>query len=127
MRATAAELAQAGDDCVAISQRLAVAVDSYEAVVEFVVAHFRSDIRAVFAGSVPYLKLAGIAHGGWQLARAALAARRLIATGDDVRFANAKIATARFFADHLLVTVPALSASIVAGSAGTLALAEEQF
>jgi hypothetical protein len=44
-----------------------------------------------------------------------------------VRFANAKIATARFFADHLLVTVPALSASIVAGSAGTLALAEEQF
>jgi butyryl-CoA dehydrogenase len=127
MRATAAELAQAGDDCVAIGQRLAVAVDSYEAVVEFVVAHFRSDIRAVFAGSVPYLKLAGIAHGGWQLARAALAARRLIATGDDVRFANAKIATARFFADHLLVTVPALSASIVAGSAGTLALAEEQF
>ena len=127
MRATAAELAQAGDDCAAIGQRLAAAVDAYESVVDFVVAHFRSDIRAVFAGSVPYLKLAGIAHGGWQLARAALAARRHIAAADDVTFAQAKIATARFFADHLLVTAPGLSASIVAGSAGTLALTEEQF
>src|SRR5512134_2995641 len=62
MRTTAAELAQAGDDCAAIGQRLAVAVDAYESVVDFVVQHFRSDIRAVFAGSVPYLKLAGIAH-----------------------------------------------------------------
>ncbi len=127
MRATAAELAHAGDDCAAIGQRLRVAVDAYESVVDFVVGHFRSDIRAVFAGSVPYLKLAGIAHGGWQLARAALAARRLVAAADDVPFAQAKIATARFFADHLLVTAPGLSASIVAGSTGTLALADEQF
>ena len=127
MRATAAELAQAGDDCAVIGQRLAAAVDAYASVVEFVVGQYKNDIRAVFAGSVPYLKLAGITHGGWQLARAALAARRLIAAADDVPFAQAKIATARFFADHLLVTASALSASIVAGSTGTLALAEEQF
>jgi butyryl-CoA dehydrogenase len=127
MRATAAELAQAGDECAAIGQRLAAAVDAYESVVDYVVRQFKSDIRAVFAGSVPYLKLAGIAHGGWQLARAALAARRLIASGEDVPFAQAKVTTARFFADHLLVTVPGLAASIVAGSAGTLALAEDQF
>jgi hypothetical protein len=81
----------------------------------------------VFAGSVPYLKLAGIVHGGWQMGRAALAANRLIAEHRDIAFAQAKIATARFFADHMLVSVPSLAASTVAGSTGTLALAEEQF
>jgi len=44
-----------------------------------------------------------------------------------VAFAQAKIATARFFADHMMVTAPGLAASIVSGSAGTLALAAEQF
>ena len=103
------------------------AVDAYESAVDYVVAQFKSDIRAVFAGSVPYLKLAGITHGGWQMARAALAASRMVAQGSDVAFATAKIATARFFADHMLVTVPALASTVVAGSAGTLALAEEAF
>jgi butyryl-CoA dehydrogenase len=42
-----------------------------EAVVDFVVANVKSDIKSVFAGSVPYLKLAGMVLGGWQMARAA--------------------------------------------------------
>jgi butyryl-CoA dehydrogenase len=127
MRTTADELARAGGEHAAIGERLAVAVDAYESVVDFVVAQFKSDIRSVFAGSVPYLKLAGIVHGGWQLGRSALAAQRLISDGRDVAFAQAKIATARFFADHMMVTAPGLAASIVSGSAGTLALAAEQF
>jgi butyryl-CoA dehydrogenase len=127
MRATAGELARAGGEHAAIGERLAAAVEAYDAVVGFVVDQCRNDIRSVFAGSVPYLKLAGIVHGGWQLARSALAARRLISDGRDVAFAQAKIATARFFADHMMVTAPGLAASIVSGSAGTLALAAEQF
>jgi butyryl-CoA dehydrogenase len=127
MRATAAELAAGAGDLPAIGQRLTAAVDAYESVVDYVVAQYKSDIRAVFAGSVPYLKLAGITHGGWQMARAALAASRMVFEGRDVAFAGAKIATARFFADHMLVTVPALASSVVAGSAGTLELAEEVF
>jgi butyryl-CoA dehydrogenase len=127
MRATAKELAVGAGGLTAIGQRLSAAVDAYESVVDYVVAQYKSDIRAVFAGSVPYLKLAGITHGGWQMARAALAASRMVAEGRDVAFAGAKIATARFFADHMLVTVPALASTVVAGSAGTLALAEEMF
>jgi butyryl-CoA dehydrogenase len=127
MRATAGELAKAGGDLAAIGARLSVAVDAYEKVVDFVVSQFRNDIRAVFAGSVPYLKLAGIVHGGWQLGRAAIAAQRMIKDGRDVGFAQAKIATARFFADHMLVAAPGLADTIAAGSAGTLALAVEQF
>jgi butyryl-CoA dehydrogenase len=76
---------------------------------------------------VPYLKLAGIVHGGWQLGRSALAARRLIREGRDVPFAEAKIATARFFADHMLTAAAGLASSVTSGSTGTLALEAEQF
>jgi butyryl-CoA dehydrogenase len=129
MRATAGELDASGHaDLVAIGRRLSAAVDAYLATVEFVVAQSRSDARAVYAGSVPYLKLAGIVHGGWQLARAALAAARsLQAGGDDAAFMQAKIGTARFFADHLLTQAAGLSASIVDGHAGVLALDEAAF
>jgi alkylation response protein AidB-like acyl-CoA dehydrogenase len=127
MRATAGELERDGGELAAIGKRLTEAVDSYERVVDYVVNQFKSDIRGVFAGSVPYLKLAGIVHGGWQLARGALAAGRLISEGRDAAFAESKIATARFFADHVLVKASGLAATVTTGSAGTLALAEEQF
>jgi 3-(methylthio)propanoyl-CoA dehydrogenase len=128
MRATAAELDTAGADCAAIAGRLRAAVDAYVEVIDFVVREFKgADVRAVYAGSVPYLKLAGIVHGGWQMGRAALAASRRLAAGDDPDFHRAKIATARFFADHMLVTAAALAATATDGSAGTLALADEQF
>jgi hypothetical protein len=127
MRLTAGELDKAGGDCPVIAARLRTAVDAYAEVVDFVVAGFRNDPRAVYAGSVPYLKLAGIVHGGWQMARAALAATRCLAAGDDPDFHRAKIATARFFADHMLVSVAALAATAIEGSAGTLAFTDEQF
>jgi butyryl-CoA dehydrogenase len=92
------------------------------------VATVKSDIKGVYAGSVPYLRLAGIVLGGWQMGRAALAAQRKLDAGDgDAAFYNAKIATARFFADHILSQAASLRTAIVEGSAGVLALAEDQF
>ena len=96
-------------------------------VVEFMVAKVKSDPNAVFAGSVPYLKLAGIVLGGWQMARALLVASDK--RGDDEAFYGAKIATAQFFAEHLLSQAPGIEASIVSGNGrdGYLALSEDQF
>jgi alkylation response protein AidB-like acyl-CoA dehydrogenase len=96
-------------------------------VVEFVVAKVKSDPNAVFAGSVPYLKLAGIVLGGWQMARALLVASDK--RGEDEAFYGAKIATAQFFAEHILSQAPGIEASIVSGNGqeGYLALSEEQF
>jgi hypothetical protein len=95
-------------------------------VVEFVVERAKSDPNAVFAGSVPYLKLAGLVLGGWQMARAALAARAKRA--EDPSFYGAKVATAQFFAEHLLPQAAALEAAIVSakGGEGWLALDSEQ-
>jgi hypothetical protein len=55
----------------------------------------------VFAGSVPYLMLGGNVMAGWQLARSLMIAEDLVAKGEDLQFMQAKIATARFYADHI--------------------------
>ncbi len=129
VRDTAAELGQAGsDDLKAIGKRLSEASAALEDVVEFIASNGKSDIKAAFAGSVPYLKMAGVVFGGWQMGRAALAAAGKLSSGaGDASFYQAKITTARFFADHFLSTASASRAAIVEGSAGVLALAEAQF
>ncbi|MBC7501816.1 MAG: acyl-CoA dehydrogenase [Herminiimonas sp.] len=117
-----------GADFSAILRQLAEGSAALEAVVAYVVANTRSDIKAVFSGSVLYLKLAGIVLGGWQMARAAvIAQQKLDAGSDDVAFYQAKISTARFFADHILSQASGLRTAIIDGSAGVLGLMEEQF
>nr|WP_217345715.1 acyl-CoA dehydrogenase [Noviherbaspirillum sp. L7-7A]MBV0880037.1 acyl-CoA dehydrogenase [Noviherbaspirillum sp. L7-7A] len=129
VRRTEAELESAGGgDLAAIRNQLAAGSKALEEVVDYIVANMKSDIKAVFAGSVPYLKMAGIVLCGWQMARAALIAQKKLDAGEgDARFYQAKIATARFFADYLLSQAPGCRAAIVGGSAGVLALAEDQF
>ncbi|MGV2288983.1 acyl-CoA dehydrogenase [Trinickia sp. YCB016] len=97
------------------------------AAVDYVVANAKSDPNAVFAGSVPYLKLAGVVLCGWQMARALLAAAANEAS--DPSFYSAKMATARFYAEHVLPQAGAFEASIVSakGGEGVLALTEDQF
>lgn len=115
-------------DFAAIARRLQEGSAALEEVVEYVVANIKTDVKAVFAGSVTYLKLAGIVLGGWQMARAALVAQKRLDAGEgDAGFYRAKIGTARFFADHILSQAPGLRTSIVDGAAGVLALEIEQF
>ncbi|MFJ4293472.1 acyl-CoA dehydrogenase [Cupriavidus sp. NPDC089707] len=97
----------------AVQAQLAKGRAALEAVVEFVVANAKSDPNAVFAGSVPYLKLCGIVLSGWQFGRAMLAADAKRA--EDPAFRDAKIATAHFFADHILTQSSALCAAAMAG------------
>ena len=100
---------------------------SLSAAVDFVVANTKRDPNAVFAGSVPYLKLAGIVLGGWQMARALLVANQK--RDEDPQFYGAKIATAQFYAEHVLPLASALEASIVSakGGEGVLGLSVDQF
>jgi len=119
--------AQQGAAFESMRKHLALGKDALASTVDFVLANAKRDPNAVFAGSVPYLKLAGIVLGGWQMARAMLASQRLM--HDDPKFHGAKIATAQFFAQHVLPQAVALEAAIVSanGSEGVLALAEDQF
>ncbi len=129
VRETEEQLAQAGGaDLPAIAARLSAGRAALEDAVQFVVDTIGSDVRAAFAGSVPYLKLAGVVLSGWQMARAALAAERMLKAGEgDAQFLQAKIATARFHADHLLTQAGALRAAATEGAAGVLAMPEAAF
>ncbi|HWH82909.1 MAG TPA: acyl-CoA dehydrogenase [Burkholderiaceae bacterium] len=112
----------------AMRQRLGAARAAFAQVVEFVAGNTKASPNDVFAGSVPYLMLAGNVVAGWQMARALLAAEDRLAAGDgDAAFLRAKIATAQFYAEHLLTKVPGLRDSIVDGGASVMALPVDAF
>ncbi|WP_048441674.1 acyl-CoA dehydrogenase [Caenimonas sp. SL110] len=111
----------------AVASRLTAARKAFVDAVEFVAGNTKASPNAVFAGSVPYLMLAGNVVAGWQMARALLAAQELGAQGEDKAFMEAKIATARFYADHILSKAPGIRDSIVEGAESVTALALEAF
>ncbi|WDD90819.1 acyl-CoA dehydrogenase [Burkholderia sp. FERM BP-3421] len=119
--------AQEGAAFASMRTQLARGAQSLAAVVEYVVVTAKRDPNAVFAGSVPYLKLAGIVLGGWQMGRALLAAHR--ERESDPAFHDAKIAIAQFYAEHLLTQAGGLEAAVLSADSagGVLALSEDQF
>jgi alkylation response protein AidB-like acyl-CoA dehydrogenase len=124
------ELALAARDSQAaqsFARRLVAARLAFIEVVEFVAGNTKASPNAVFAGSVPYLMLAGNLMAGWQMGRALLAAQDCLNEGEDVAFMQAKIATAQFYAEHILVKVPGLRDSIVTGGESACAMPLDAF
>jgi 3-(methylthio)propanoyl-CoA dehydrogenase len=111
----------------AMARRLDAGRRAFVDVVDFVAGQSKTNPNAVFAGSVPYLMLAGIVVGGWQMARALIAAEARLAEGTDPEFMVAKIATARFYGEHVLNQAGGLRDSIVEGAEAVTALAPEAF
>jgi hypothetical protein len=125
---TEGELAKRGSAAAkAMQKRLAAARLAFTDVVEFIASNTKSSPNAAFAGSVPYLMLAGNLAAGWQMARSLLVAEELAAKGEDKAFMEAKVATARFYGDHILTRVPAMRDAIVDGAESVTALAVEAF
>ena len=114
-------------DALAVARRLQAARSAFLDVVAFVADQTRASPNAVFAGSVPYLMLAGNLMAGWQLARALLVAQEQLAQGVDEAFMRAKLVTARFYADHLLTRAPGLRDAILDGADSVTGLALESF
>jgi alkylation response protein AidB-like acyl-CoA dehydrogenase len=111
-----------------IRAALAVALEAFQEATGWMLAHYDSDPREAAAGAEPYLKITGTVAGGWQMARAARIARRLLASdGENAGFLRGKIATALFYAAHVLPEAGALRDEITLGAASTLALDEALF
>jgi alkylation response protein AidB-like acyl-CoA dehydrogenase len=128
MDETLAQLrAQSDADLQAIAGALETAIAAARRAGDFVVGQFGSDVRAVAAGAVPYLRLMGLACGGWLLAKSALIAHDYRAAGDADPYYAAKILTARFFAEHAMTAVDGLAQEITAGASSVLALDDALF
>ena len=128
IEATEKELAAGSADAQAVARRLKAARQAFIDVVDFIAAQAKADPNAAYAGSVPYMLLAGNLVAGWQLGRALLVAEKALAGGsNDAGFMKAKIATARFYADHILTRAPGTRDAIVEGADSVMALPMDAF
>jgi alkylation response protein AidB-like acyl-CoA dehydrogenase len=107
IRASLAELGTT--DLSALRQPLADGIDALDTATAYLVA---AEPALAAAGSVPYLQLSGTVFGGWLMARVASAALHR----QDRGFATAKLATARFYAEHVLARAPAYLPGIMGGA-----------
>ncbi|MCB1933643.1 MAG: acyl-CoA dehydrogenase C-terminal domain-containing protein [Candidatus Accumulibacter sp.] len=107
----------------AIGNRLQQALDDCREATTWVLTRVKDDAAGVLTAAVPYLHLAATVCGGWQLGRAALAATGRLEEGSgDARFLQTKVATAHFYADHMLPQTGSLNQTVRAGGDALAAL-----
>ena len=129
MRAQVKELEAApGDALAAIAVGLSSAADALEDATKWVAQSVKAELVNALAGSVPFLRLAGTALGAWLLAKSALVAQTKLAARDgDPAFLEAKLVTARFYAEVMLPPALAQLGPLKAAGRTVFALSEEQF
>ena len=127
----AAEL-QGGDDASLQAQgaALAAATQALAAATGWVIEAGAADAARPAAVAMPYLMLWGTVAGGWQMARAALAAARLLSDGGNDHgspaFCRAKLKTAAFYATHVLPAAQALAVTVQDGAESVVGFDAEE-
>ncbi len=128
MRELDAQLAAKGEMVASLRANLKEAVDNLETSTRWLVDTYPKDAKAASGVAVPYLKLFGTVAGGWMMARAALVAQaRLEDPAADRDFLEAKLATARFYAEHVLPQATPLAREVTRGAGSVLALDVARF
>jgi acyl-CoA dehydrogenase len=94
---------------------------------EWIRSALAEDQQQAAAASSLYQRLMGHVVGNYLLARGAAAAQEALAAGDNPQFHEAKLVTARFFAEQLLPQGTALLTAMRSTAATAMALSEEQF
>ncbi len=123
-----ADLARHGDALGTIRGGVADGCDQLAGATSWLLASYERDAWIPGAVAHSLLMLTGTVAGGWQMARAAVAASdRLAGDAGDREFYEAKIITARFFAEQIMPTAAAYRRAIEYGSDTVMALSEDQF
>jgi alkylation response protein AidB-like acyl-CoA dehydrogenase len=132
MRTVDAELEAAGDELATIRKHLSGAIDVLAETTHWIMTNGLADPREALAGATPYLQMFGIVAAGWLMAQQAVAATTELAKGasdtahgDDTAYLEAKVATARYYAEQHLPQARGLVAAVTAGSAGLYAIEVE--
>ncbi len=125
LRSLDAELA-ADERLAEIRVALSEGAEQLQSATSWLLQQGPSDPYAAGSASVNLLMLTGTVLGGWQMARAALKIVNGAAIVDE-DFAAAKIATTRFYAQHILPRSRAMHAAATAGSDALMMLPEDAF
>ncbi len=117
-----------GKDFPVMRAALAEGVSALSRSTDWLIETYGANPALALAGAAPYLRLFGTVAGGWLMAMAALAAARRSSEGaDDKAFMAAKLTTARFYADNILVEAEGLAAQVMRGGLSALSLAQADF
>lgn len=128
MKAIDGDLETAGDRFASIRTNLASAVAKVEKATGWLAMHGMQDPDDAMAGATPYLRMLGSTIGAYLLAKEALAASRLLDEGSENKeFLEAKIVTARYYAEQLLPSEAALLGPVTSGKELMFALEPDQF
>ncbi len=128
MQKTVVDLKRHGEQLATIRGALQTAVGDLVTAAQWLSDNFAADPDTPGAVSVNFLMLMGTVAGGWQMARAALAAVEQLAAGaEDKSFFTAKIVTANYFAEQVLPLASAYRAGVEAGSGSIMGLSDDQF
>jgi alkylation response protein AidB-like acyl-CoA dehydrogenase len=121
MRRELAAIANGDSVVEAVRTAALEAIDTLEAAVRQVLEAFAQGPERALAVSVPMLRLTGCVLGGWLLAKSAdIAARKLTAGAGDKDFLRGKVASARFYATHVLPQALALAKVVTSGASSVL-------
>ncbi|NML28568.1 acyl-CoA dehydrogenase [Zoogloea dura] len=106
-----------------LGTRLRSALEAWTRATDWVLAQAGPNLAGVLTAAVPYLQLAVSLCGGWQMGRAALAAATKLADPEaDRAFLNSKLASACFYADHVLPRAIACAGTVQACDADSIRL-----
>src|SRR5690606_30487892 len=105
--------ARAAGDPAGVADSLEAAVGQLQAATMWLAQNGMADPNNAGAGAYAYMQLMGLVSLGWRwLKMAGVSARLASDPNEDRAFHEAKLATARFFADRELVTAEALRRKI---------------
>jgi alkylation response protein AidB-like acyl-CoA dehydrogenase len=120
--------AKVAGDPAGVAEPLEKAVGHLQASTMWLAQNGMADPNNAGAGAYAYMQLMGLVSLGWMwLKMAGVSARLKVEGGEDTAFHEAKIATARFFAERELVVAGALRRKVEAGADSLMALPVEAF
>jgi hypothetical protein len=120
--------AKAAGDPAGVAEPLEKALGELQRATMWLAQNGMTDPDNAGAGAYAYMQLMGLVALGWMWLKMAGASAKLAQEpGEDRAFHEAKLITARFFADRELVVAGALRRKVEAGAASVMALAVEDF
>ena len=122
------DLASCGAGLESIRNAVATGRQRLEKATNWLLGKAQDEPAVVYLAAFDYLMLAGTVIGAWQMGRAAeIAHRKLAAAEGDTGFYEAKIITARFYAEEILPRSAGFLEAATSDSSSAMELPEDQF
>jgi len=121
-------LASCGPEFESIRSAVATGHQRLEEATNWLLGKAQDEPSVVYLAAFDYLMLAGTVIGAWQMGRAARIAHEKLTSNDaDTAFYEAKIITARFYAEQILPRSAAYLDAATSNGSSAMDLQEEQF